>query len=83
MPFFSGEKFHMIDGAWGTMWRYFAVFEQIGGFDMPQSGEKISEWCSKVMVRPSVVSASLNDYSGRLKKFLKNRNSYVSTLIRV
>ena len=29
-PYFAGPTFHMIDGVWGTIFRYFDTFDQIG-----------------------------------------------------
>ena len=31
-PFFAGDSFHLIDGVWGTIFRYFDVFDRIADF---------------------------------------------------
>ncbi|MEX0304883.1 MAG: glutathione S-transferase family protein [Leisingera sp.] len=79
-PFFAGGSFHMVDGVWGTIFRYFEVFDVIGDFGlMPVTG-RLADWRSAVLARPSVREAPPEGYPGRLMAFLCARRSYLGEL---
>lgn len=80
-PYFDGTEFHLIDGVWATIFRYFDAFDQIADFGILANSEKIQTWRNRISERPSVVAAVPDGYSARLMTFLENRNSYISTLI--
>lgn len=80
-PFFAGATFQMIDGVWGTIFRYLDVFDQIGDYNLLENSAVLARWRTAIMGRPSVASAAPAGYGGRLMKFLKNRNSHISSLI--
>jgi glutathione S-transferase len=80
-PFFAGETFHMIDGVWGTIFRYFDVFDQIEDFAILADLDKVQQWRERVAARPSVQSAPPEGYPDRLKTFLLAKRSYLSSLI--
>jgi len=81
-PYFSGAEFRIIDGVWGTIFRYLDVFDTIEDFRLHEPNGPVAEWRSAVMARPSVMNAAPGDYSRRLRQFLLARNSHISTLIR-
>lgn len=76
--FFAGDTFHLIDGVWGTIFRYFDTFDQIGDFGIMTGLPKVEQWRKKVSQRPSVVHAPPEGYPERLKQFLWARNSILS-----
>ncbi len=80
-PYFDGETFHLIDGVWGTVFRYVDVFDQIGDFNLISDLPKVAVWRQSVAARPSVVNAPPQGYSGRLLGFLRDKNSHLSTFI--
>ncbi len=80
-PFFSGEKFYMIDGVWGTVFRYFDVFDQIDGLDTMSDLPKVNQWRKAIAQRSSVQQAVPEDYNIRLRNFLLARKSYLSGLM--
>ena len=80
-PFFAGDNFHMIDGVWGTIFRYLDVFDQIGAFGLIGDQPKLMQWRHNIMMRPSVIDAVPTGYPDRLRLFLKGKNSYISGLI--
>lgn len=80
-PYFNGETIHMIDGTWGTVFRYLNVFDKIADFGLLHELPKVSLWRNSLSARPSVVTAVPDGYESRLKQFLLNRNSHISTLI--
>ncbi|GAB4520535.1 MAG: glutathione S-transferase family protein [Amphiplicatus sp.] len=81
-PFFAGDRFHIIDGVWGTIFRYFDVFDEIADCDVLSGLPKVAFWRRAVSERPSVAGAVAADYSARLRAFLLARDSYLSGLIR-
>ncbi|MFZ2099686.1 MAG: glutathione S-transferase family protein [Oricola sp.] len=80
-PYFSGEEFRMIDGVWGTVFRYFDVFDAIGDFELHSAHGAVASWRDTVSRRPSVRNAVPEGYPERLLAFLRARNSHLSTLI--
>lgn len=80
-PFFAGETFHMIDGVWGPVFRYFNVFDRIADFGIFTNLEKVSNWRTALAQRATVVNATPEGYEERLKTFILNRGSYLSSLI--
>lgn len=77
-PFFAGETFHLVDGVWGTVFRYFDVFESEAGLDLLGGAPRVRSWRAAVMARPSVQSAAPPDYPERLRAFLARRGSEIS-----
>lgn len=80
-PWFIGDRFHMIDGVWGTIFRYFDVFDSIQDFGVLRELQKVAAWRSKIAARPSVKSAVADDYSEKLLDFLRRRDSYLSSVM--
>ncbi len=80
-PFFAGDRFHMIDGVWATVFRYFEVFENVAGLESFTGYGPLGVWRAAVMQRPSVQAAAPRDYHTRLARFLKARDSEISRTI--
>ncbi len=80
-PYFSGERFHLVDGVWGTIFRYFNLFDQIHEFGFFDGLNAIQSWRYHIGERPSVASALPSGYEARLLQFLKERNSYLANMI--
>lgn len=81
-PFFAGEAFHLIDGVWGTIFRYLDVFDQIDEFGLTRDLPKTGTWREAVSSRPSVAHAAPAGYPGRLLEFLAGRDAHIATLVR-
>ena len=81
-PFFAGDQFHLVDGVWGTVFRYIDVFEEITGIDFFDGSTKLRTWRDAVMSRESVIKAAPADYSAQLKKFIKARESHLAQFIK-
>lgn len=77
-PYFSGETFSMVDAFFGSVFRYFDVFEQIDNFGFFDHCPKVLEWRGQLMVRESVRNAVTLDYPARLQAFLRKKNSALS-----
>lgn len=80
-PHFAGEDFHMIDGVWGTIFRYIDTFEDIGDFQLTDGLTKIATWRRQLTARLSVVNATPEGYPARFQAFLRRRNSYLTSLM--
>lgn len=79
-PLFAGDDFHMIDGVWGTIFRYFDAFDRIDDFGILTGLPKIRNWRETVSRRDSVSKAPPEGYAGRLMVFLEKRNSHLACL---
>ena len=79
-PFFAGGSFHMIDGTWATLFRYFDVFDRIGNFDIMTNLVNVQNWRKTVSERHSVINAVPEGYAVRLEDFIRKKKSYLSIL---
>ncbi|MGE5159624.1 MAG: glutathione S-transferase family protein [Gemmatimonas sp.] len=80
-PWFDGEKFSLVDAAFGPVFRYVDVFDAIGDFGILGGKPKLVRWRAALATRPSVKSAVSPDYPALLRDFLIRRNSFISRLI--
>lgn len=81
-PYFSGTHFSIVDAAFGPVFRYFDVFEQIADFGFFAALPKVTAWRQRLAERPSVRAAVRADYPQLLMEFLLKRGSMLSTRIR-
>ena len=80
-PWFTGGNFSMIDGVWGTIFRYFDVFDDVDDFGVLAELPKVAAWRAAIASRSSVKSAVADDYPEQLLDFLRRRESYLSSII--
>ncbi|MEO1017508.1 MAG: glutathione S-transferase family protein [Pseudomonadota bacterium] len=80
-PFFAGDNFHIVDAVWGTVFRYFDVFDRISDFGLTSNLANIARWRAALSTRSSVQRAVAADYPEKLVAFLSTRDSHLSTLI--
>jgi glutathione S-transferase len=81
-PYFAGERFSIVDAAFGPIFRYFEVFGTIGDFDFFGGLPRLNAWRARLAARPSVRGAAHEDYQALLRVFLRNRNSALSRRIK-
>ena len=78
-PYFAGERFSLVDAAFGPVFRYFDTFEAVlpplGAFD---AVPKVRAWRAALAARPSVRDAVAADYQERLMTFLRGRGAHLS-----
>ena len=79
--YFAGDAFCLVDAVYGTIFRYFDVFDKIADFSVFADTPKVRDWRRSLHGRSSIQAAVTEDYSDRLLTFLKQRNAYLSTLI--
>ncbi len=80
-PFFSGEKFHLIDAVYGPIFRYFHVFDCIVDLAIFENLSKMNAWRETLQQRISVQRAVAPAYPELLLHFLRERKSYISHFI--
>jgi glutathione S-transferase len=78
-PFFSGERFSLVDAAYAPMFYYFDALDKISDFGLAKS-IKINDWKQALKARPSVQRAFSQDYSQKLLFRLSQRDSHLSRL---
>ena len=80
-PWFDGDTFHLVDAAYGPVFRYFDVFDEIEDFGILKGRPKIARWRNALRARPSVAAAVKPDYPARLKEFTAKRPSHLAGLL--
>ena len=80
-PHFDGDRFSLVDAAFGPVFRYFDVFDAIGDFNVLADKPKVASWRGHLAARPSVQAAVVSDYADRLWDFLVARKSHLSRVI--
>jgi glutathione S-transferase len=81
-PFFAGERFSLVDAAFGPVLRYFDVFDTIADLGILAGKPKVAAWRRALAARPSVRSAVVADYPERLRRFLDGQDSHLRTMMR-
>src|SRR4051812_41029791 len=65
-PWFSGERFGLVDAAFGPVFRYLDVFDWRLGRETVARPRKVLAWSQALARRDSVQSAVADDYAERL-----------------
>lgn len=77
-PWFSGDRFGLVDAAFGPVVRYLDVFERRAGIDLLDDRPKLRGWANALLKRPAVAAAVGGDYADRLVDFIQSRRSYLA-----
>jgi glutathione S-transferase len=80
-PYFSGNKFSMVDAVFGPVFRYFDVFDEIVDFRFFDGTPKVRAWRRILATRPSVKTAVSSEYPEQLRAFLKAKSFELSRLM--
>ncbi len=81
-PYFAGERFSLVDAAFGPVFRYFDTFETVlPSLGILDADPKVRAWRAALSARPSVRDAVAADYPERLAAFLRMRGSHLSRLM--
>lgn len=80
-PWFAGERFSLVDAAFGPVFRYFDAFDHIGDFGILADLPKVSAWRRHLAERPSIQAAVSLGYPANLWRFLLARGSHLSRLM--
>jgi glutathione S-transferase len=79
--YFTGDRFCLVDAAFGPVFRYFDAFDRIGNFGVLDAKPKSAAWRQALAARPSVAGAVAADFDARLWRFLEARASHLSRLM--
>lgn len=77
-PFFAGDRFSLVDAAFGPVFRYFDTFETHADLHLLGHLPKVTAWRKALAERPSVTEAVAPDYAERLRAFLMAKRSVLS-----
>lgn len=80
-PWFAGERFGLVDAAFGPALRYLDVFDWRIGGEIVERPDKVRAWARALAQRPSVRAAVADDYAERLIDFVASKNSYLGRLL--
>ena len=80
-PYFSGQRFSMVDAVFGPVFRYLDVFVHLGESDLGAGLARVRRWRDALARRPSVQQAVSARYAQRLQQFLLARGSELSRRI--
>lgn len=80
-PWFDGERFGLVDAAFGPVFRYLDVFDGIGDFGFMAGLPRVARWRAALAQRPSVREAVAADYPARLLAFVRARHAALSRRI--
>jgi glutathione S-transferase len=80
-PWFSGERFSLVDAVFGPVFRYFDVFDSLGDFRFFEGLPRTTAWRLALSGRASVRAAVHPDYPSWLRDFLHGRGSALSRMM--
>lgn len=78
---FAGEELCLVDVVFGPVFRYFDTLDQITKLNLFEGLPKTQKWRKALSERQSIQQAVSPDYPERLRLFLQQRPSYLSTQI--
>lgn len=78
---FAGERFGLVDAAFGPVFRYLDVFDWRLGRHLIDRPAKVLAWTEALARRDSVRTAVGDDYAERLINFVARKNSYLGRLL--
>jgi glutathione S-transferase len=79
-PWFGGERFSLVDAAFGPVFRYFDVFDTSVDLRLFHVRPKMTAWRQALAARPSVQGAVAPDYPERLLAFVVRQGGYLGQL---
>lgn len=80
-PFFAGPAFGMVDAAFGPVFRYFDLFDELGDLGFWSGVPRVAAWRAAVQARATVRAAVSPTYAGDLRRFIVRRSSHASRLL--
>ncbi|TAJ90297.1 MAG: glutathione S-transferase family protein [Reyranella sp.] len=77
-PWFTGERFSLVDAVFAPAFRYFDVFDRFIDLGVFEGLPKVQTWRQALAARPSVRDAVAADYEARLEAFLRRQPSWLA-----
>ncbi len=79
-PYFSGDRFSLVDAVYAPIFRYFDVFDTISDTGVFVDVPKVRTWRAALSGRPSVRAAVELEYPESLRAFLAQHDAYLLKL---
>jgi len=80
-PYFSGERFCLVDAAFAPIFRLFDSFDRIGDFGIFTRLQRLPAYRAALAGRASVRQAAVPDYADIFWRYLSTRGSHLSRLM--
>ena len=80
-PYFSGERFSVVDAVFAPVFRYFDVFDALTDHGIFAACPEVRAWRAALAARGSVRAAVDADYPERLRDFLDKRGAWIGRSI--
>ena len=77
-PYFSGDRFRLIDAAFAPVFRYFETFDRILDWSPFDARPKLAQWRKTLAERPSVIEAVAADYSEELVRYIIRKKGHMA-----
>lgn len=81
-PWFGGERFSLVDGAFAPVFRYLDLFETLHPIDWIGAAPRVQSWREALSRRDSVQGAVRSDYPARLRAFVARQAGPLAELAR-
>ena len=79
---FAGERFSLVDAAFGPVFRYFDLFDRVIDHGVLVGKPKVAAWRAALAARPSVRAAVAPDYLNRLEAFIVRQDGELGRVTR-
>lgn len=79
-PFFAGDRFSLVDAAFGPVFRYLDVFDPVVDLGLVADRPKLAIWRRALADRPSIRDAVAPDYADRLAGFVRRNGGHLGQL---
>ena len=79
-PYFSGDRFSLVDAAFAPVFRYFETFDRILDWSPFDARPKLAQWRKTLAERPSVIEAVAADYSEELVRYIIRKKGHMARL---
>jgi len=80
-PYFSGDRFCLVDAAFAPVFRLFDTFDALGDFGIFTGLQRVPAYRAALAERPSVRQAVVPDYAPIFRQYLAERGSYLAGLV--
>jgi glutathione S-transferase len=81
-PYFAGTGFSVVDAVFGPIFRYFEIFDGIADFGIFKATPRVNAWRVALAERSTVRDAVDSAYPVLLQRFLADRGSALSLLMK-
>jgi glutathione S-transferase len=81
-PYFAGARFYLVDAAFAPVFRLFDTFDRIAEFGIFKGLRRTPAYRAALAERASVKQAVVSDYAQLFRRYLSERGSHLSRLMK-